>query len=303
MPLRPARGWLPDLDARRLGAACGLLWLNFPNNPTGAVAPPALYERAAALGARARVRRGLRRGLLRAVVRRRGAGVGAAGARPPQRRRPQHAVQALVDARLPLGVRRRRRRRDRRAQALPAQHGALPQTFVQRAAVAAWERRGPRRRRSAARYRAKRDVLLPALRAAGLEPAGGPGSFFLWLRLAGGDGRPADDEAAALALLDDHGLVAGPRLVPRARRRGPPAPRARAHAGALRRGGAAAGLRARGLAVGVQGGVQAAPAPAARTGLDGAVDAVAPEQQVRGARELAGLDDAPVGQPRPACRP
>ena len=43
------------------------------------------------------------------------------------------------------------------------------------------------------------------------SPAGGPGSFFLWLRLAGGDdGRRADDEAAALALLDDHGLSLAP---------------------------------------------------------------------------------------------
>ena len=181
--------------------------------------------------------------------------------------------------------------------------GALSQTFVQRAAIAAWEDEA-HVAEVRARYRAKRDVLLPALRAAGLEPAGGPGSFFLWLRLAGGDGgRPADDEAAALALLDDHGLVAGPRVVPRSGRRGPPAPRARAHAGALRRGGPAARLRARGLAVGVQGGVEAAPAPAARPASTAPSTLLRRNSRSEDPEQLAGLDDGAVGQPRPACRP
>ena len=44
--------------------------------------------------------------------------------------------------------------------------GALSQTFVQRAAVAAWEDEA-HVAEVRARYRAKRDVLAPALRAAG----------------------------------------------------------------------------------------------------------------------------------------
>ncbi len=41
LPLRPERGWLPDLSAVPGGilARATLLWLNYPNNPTGAVAP------------------------------------------------------------------------------------------------------------------------------------------------------------------------------------------------------------------------------------------------------------------------
>ncbi|HSD81591.1 MAG TPA: aminotransferase class I/II-fold pyridoxal phosphate-dependent enzyme, partial [Solirubrobacteraceae bacterium] len=51
VPLEPERGWLPDLAAVDW-AGVRLLWLNFPNNPTGATAPLALYEQAAALGRR-----------------------------------------------------------------------------------------------------------------------------------------------------------------------------------------------------------------------------------------------------------
>ena len=51
LPLREERGFLPDLDA--VGADAwrdvAVLWLNYPNNPTAATAPLALYERAAEL--------------------------------------------------------------------------------------------------------------------------------------------------------------------------------------------------------------------------------------------------------------
>ena len=48
LALDPARGWQPDLDAVDWDGVA-LLWLNHPNNPTGATASPELYERAAAL--------------------------------------------------------------------------------------------------------------------------------------------------------------------------------------------------------------------------------------------------------------
>lgn len=48
MPLRADAGFLPDLDAvpRSVAQAAKLLFLNYPNNPTGAVAPLEFYERA-----------------------------------------------------------------------------------------------------------------------------------------------------------------------------------------------------------------------------------------------------------------
>jgi LL-diaminopimelate aminotransferase len=52
LPLLPERGFAPDLDA--VGpddaARARLLYLNYPNNPTGAVAPDGLFERAVEFG-------------------------------------------------------------------------------------------------------------------------------------------------------------------------------------------------------------------------------------------------------------
>jgi LL-diaminopimelate aminotransferase len=48
MPLLPERGFAPDLDAigGDVAARARLLYLNYPNNPTGAIVPEGLFERA-----------------------------------------------------------------------------------------------------------------------------------------------------------------------------------------------------------------------------------------------------------------
>src|SRR5437763_3007558 len=48
MPLLPERGFAPDLDAISAGdrERARLMYLNYPNNPTGAVLPAGLFERA-----------------------------------------------------------------------------------------------------------------------------------------------------------------------------------------------------------------------------------------------------------------
>ena len=48
VPLDPARGWLPDLDAipDEVAARARTLWLNYPNNPTGAAAPLEFFAEA-----------------------------------------------------------------------------------------------------------------------------------------------------------------------------------------------------------------------------------------------------------------
>jgi LL-diaminopimelate aminotransferase len=50
MPLREENGFLPDLDAipPSIAKRAKLLWLNYPNNPTGAVADLGFFERAVA---------------------------------------------------------------------------------------------------------------------------------------------------------------------------------------------------------------------------------------------------------------
>jgi LL-diaminopimelate aminotransferase len=52
MPLLPERGFAPDLDAIGGDAAerARLLYLNYPNNPTGAILPDGLFERAVEFG-------------------------------------------------------------------------------------------------------------------------------------------------------------------------------------------------------------------------------------------------------------
>jgi len=46
MPLMPALGFVPDLDAidEQTATRAKLMFLNYPNNPTGAVAPPGFFE-------------------------------------------------------------------------------------------------------------------------------------------------------------------------------------------------------------------------------------------------------------------
>jgi LL-diaminopimelate aminotransferase len=46
MPLVPELGFAPDLDAIQDPARAKLMFLNYPNNPTGAVLPDGLFERA-----------------------------------------------------------------------------------------------------------------------------------------------------------------------------------------------------------------------------------------------------------------
>jgi len=51
-PLDPERGFLPDLEglAGRIGPRTRLLYLNYPNNPTGAIAPPDFLRQAVRFG-------------------------------------------------------------------------------------------------------------------------------------------------------------------------------------------------------------------------------------------------------------
>lgn len=203
MDLCAERGWLPDLHALPLDRV-RLVWCNYPNNPTGARAPLAWLEAAAALArehdfvlacdeayselwfdgdAPASALSLADRGnviVLNTLSKR--------SSMPGYR-----AGFAAGDPQLIAALRRYR-----------PNAGVAPQAFVQRAAIAAWSDED-HVTEVRERYRAKRDVLAPALRAAGLESAGGDATFFLWLRTP-----EADDAAYAAALLADHGIVVAP---------------------------------------------------------------------------------------------
>jgi acetylornithine aminotransferase len=204
VPLDPGRGWLPDLQAVEWDGVA-LLWLNYPNNPTAATATLELYEQAAAL-ARAH-------GFVLAVdeayselwfagdppvsALALGDTTNLAVFNTLSKRSSMPGYRCGFVAGDPELVAAMKRYRPN--------VGLAPQTFVQRAAAAAWadEEHVVETRE---RYRAKRDALLPALLAAGLEPSGGDASFFLWLRVPDGE----DAEAFAMRLLNERGIVVAP---------------------------------------------------------------------------------------------
>jgi succinyldiaminopimelate transaminase len=202
VPLDPERGWQPHLGAVDWSGVA-LLWLNFPNNPTAATATPELYEEAAALARR----HGFVLASDEAYSELWFAGeppVSALGVgdlsnvlvlNTLSKRSSMPGYRSGFAAGDPALVAALRRYRPN--------VGVAPQTFVQRAAIAAW---GDEEHvvETRARYAAKRDALLPALRATGMEPAGGDATFFLWLRVS------EDAEAFALALLEEHGIVVAP---------------------------------------------------------------------------------------------
>jgi succinyldiaminopimelate transaminase len=202
--LDPARGWQPDLDAVDWDGVA-LLWLNFPNNPTAATATPDLYERAAALA---------RRHDFVLAADEAYSELWFEGDPPVSALELADRTNVLVFNTLSKrssmpGYRSGFAAGDPAVVAALKRYrpnvGTAPQTFIQRAAAAAWadeEHVAAVRER----YREKRDALLPALPGAGLEPSGGDASFFLWLRVSSGE----DAEAFALRLLDQRGIVVAP---------------------------------------------------------------------------------------------
>jgi succinyldiaminopimelate transaminase len=204
LPLDPARGWQPDLTAVDWDGVA-LLWLNFPNNPTAATASLELYEQAAAL-ARAH---DFVLATDEAYSELWFEGEPPVSALALADRTNVIVLNTLSKRSSMPGYRSGFAAGDPEVVAALKRYrpnvGVAPQTFIQRAAAAAWADDG-HVIEVRERYRAKRDALLPALLQAGLEPSGGDASFFLWLRVPGGE----DAEAYALRLLDEHGIAIAP---------------------------------------------------------------------------------------------
>jgi aspartate/methionine/tyrosine aminotransferase len=202
LPLDPARGWRPDLRALDWDAVA-LLWLNFPNNPTAATATPELLEEAAALARRHDVVLACDEAYSELWF----AGDPPVSALSLADRTNLLVVNTLSKRSSMPGYRSGFAAGDPAIVAALKRYrpnvGVAPQTFVQRAAAAAWDDED-HVAETRARYASKREVLLPALRSAGMRPAGGEASFFLWLAVDG------DAEEFALRLLVERGIVVAP---------------------------------------------------------------------------------------------
>jgi acetylornithine aminotransferase len=202
-PLEAQRGFLPDLDALPL-SELGLLWLNYPNNPTAATVTAEFLERAAALArehdfvlasdeAYSEIYFGPDPPISALALPDR-ANVIAFNTLSKRSSMPGYRSGfAAGDPAIVAALKRYR-----------PNVGVAPQEFVQRAAAAAWR---DEEHVDAVRevYRAKRDVVLPAFESMGLRHAGGDASFFLWLELPAGE---SSSEAFAARLLDRGVLVA-----------------------------------------------------------------------------------------------
>ena len=211
LPLLDGHGFIPALDdvPDEVWDRAALVWLNSPNNPTGAIASLDYYVRLAAL------------------ARERGFVLAADEAYSELWFEAQPAsVLQLPDLANVVAFNTLSKRssmtgfRSGFVAGDPALIGALrqfrpnigtaPQEFVQRASVVAWgDEAHVARARDA--YRRKRDLLLGVLRRRGLRDAGGPATMYLWIAVP--EGETSESHAARLlerGVLVTPGVYLGP---------------------------------------------------------------------------------------------
>ena len=203
LPLLRENGFLPDLDAvdDETWRRTAILWVNYPNNPTGALAPLSFYERLTELAERfdfaiasdeaytelwfdeppasaLQVADRSRVIVFQTLSKR----SSMTGYRSGFVAAPPEVIAALKSYRPSVGT--------------------APQEFVQRASVVAWgdERHVEETR---ARYAAKRDVLMPVLAAKGWEVVASDATMYLWVAIPTGERA----EAVAERLLERGVLV------------------------------------------------------------------------------------------------
>jgi len=206
LPLTEDRAFLPDLDAiaPETWQRVALFWVNYPNNPTGAVAPLSFYERLAGLAARygfwvasdeayseltygddapvSALEVGDRSHIV--VINTLSKRSSMTGYRSGFLAGPPALVAALKLFRPTVGT--------------------APQEFVQRAAIAAWSDE-THVVEARARYRTKRAILAEVIEAKGLHIAGSTAGMYLWVRTPAG----VSSQAYAQRLLE-YGIVVAP---------------------------------------------------------------------------------------------
>ena len=177
LPLRRENGFLPDLA--ELDDDVALLWVNYPHNPTGAVAQREFYDELAVAAERHDFLVGSDEAYTELWF----------------EEPPPSALQAADRSRFVVfqTLSKRSSMTGYRSgfvagppeivAALKAYRptvGTAPQEFVQRASIVAWadERHVEETR---ARYRAKRDVLIPAIESRAWEIVASEATMYLWV--------------------------------------------------------------------------------------------------------------------------
>ena len=206
LPLTEPNSFLAPLESveAHVWDRTALLWLNYPNNPTGAVAHIDYLQRAAALAQR--------HGFLLASDEAYSE-LWFDGEPPPSilqvgELRNVLVVNTLSKRSSMTGYRSGFVAGDREMiaamKALRPAVGVTPQEFVQRASIVAWNDE-THVEESRARYAAKRRLFLELFAARGVEVAGSAASFYLWVKVPGG----RSSAEWALDLLD-RGVVVAP---------------------------------------------------------------------------------------------
>ena len=207
LPLTEANGFLPDLNAipEDTWRRAAILWVNYPNNPTGAVAPLSFYQEAAE---RCRAHDVLLASD-EAYSELWFGDAPPAGALEVGDATNVVVLQTLSKRSSMTGYRSGFAAGDpdligSLLRLRPAV-GVTPQEFVQRASIVAWgdERHVEENR---ARYAAKRAVFLELFARHGLQVAGSEATFYLWVAVP--EGRTSLDWA--VDLLDRAGVVVAP---------------------------------------------------------------------------------------------
>jgi N-succinyldiaminopimelate aminotransferase len=205
VPLREQKGFLPDLDAidEETWSRLAVFWVNYPNNPTCAVAPLAFYERLARL------------------AREHGFVLASDEAYTELwfEEPPASALQVadLTNVAVFNTLSKRSSMTGYRSgfvagdpelvaalKAFRPTVGTAPQEFVQRASIVAWgdEEHVAETRE---RYRRKRALFLELFGRKGIRVAGSDATMYLWLEVPTGE----SSEGLAERLLE-HGVLVAP---------------------------------------------------------------------------------------------
>ncbi len=213
IPLREEHGFRPALDPASSGSWRGarLLLLNYPNNPTGSVADEAFW-----VDAREAARR---EGVLLVndfayahLDHARPVAVSALSADPHGEDLLElgsmSKTYSMAGWRIGWAV------GNPQAVAALTRYRSVASTLifgaVQDAAEAALAGDQDAAHTIAARYRARRDLVVDALRAGGWHVGDAAGTFFVWARPPSSSDRPADGEEVARRLLEETGVAVAP---------------------------------------------------------------------------------------------